>query len=107
MSYLYLGYLSLAVVGTCVLQYMFGISFSPIQKKAIVSSLVLTAIVFTAWDALAVSQNHWEFGIQHTLNVFIGNQPVEEILFFLIIPFFGIMLWEIAGKLEKDRRKKK
>mgnify|MGYP001591276846 CR=1 FL=1 len=106
MSWLYLGYLTLALIGSLLLARVFGISFAG-KKKAILFSLIPTAIVFILWDSWAVSQNVWEFGLEQMLGILIENQPVEEILFFLIIPFFGIVLWEIANKMDALRVERK
>lgn len=98
MSFTYAIYLLFALAGTFALMRAFAISFTPKQMKAISFSLLATVIGFTAWDAWAVSQGHWSFGTQHMINIFIGNQPLEEIGFFLVVPFFGIVLWKIAEK---------
>ena len=107
MGYLYITYLALALAGALALKHVFRVSFSAHQKKSILFSLGVTTLVFSAWDIAAVHRNHWQFGWQHTLRVPISNQPVEEVLFFLIIPFFGILLWEIAGKITPKRGKTK
>jgi lycopene cyclase domain-containing protein len=106
MSLEYFTYLLLALAGTVALKQVFSISFSRAQKKAILFSLACTTILFSAWDSIAVELNHWQFGLTHMLGFTIGNQPLEEILFFMIIPFFGIVVWEIAGKVERTRAPK-
>lgn len=98
MSFTYVLYLAFALAGTFALMRTFNVALSSRQKKSMVPALAATVIVFTAWDAWAVSQGHWQFGVQNTLNIFIGNQPLEEILFFIVIPFFGILVWEVTGK---------
>ena len=105
MSFTYTLYLLFALAGTFALARVFTISFTAKQVKAILFSLLATMIVFTAWDAWAVSQGHWSFGLQHTLNFLIGNQPLEEIGFFLAMPFFGIVVWEIIGKYSEKKAK--
>ena len=104
MTVLYVGYLVLALTGTLLLSRVFNVRFSAHHKKSVVKTLILTAIVFTAWDVLAVVQNHWSFGLQHTLGIILYNQPLEEMGFFFIIPFFGIVLYEIVrAKGEKAK----
>jgi lycopene cyclase domain-containing protein len=63
-------------------------------------SLILTALVFVVWDILAVSRGHWSFGLEHTLNWMIVNQPIEEIMFFFVIPFFGLVVYRFVSKGE-------
>lgn len=107
MSFTYTLYLLFALAGTFALMRAFAISFTPKQMKAISFSLLATVIVFTAWDAWAVLQGHWSFGTQHMMNIFIGNQPLEEIGFFLVVPFFGIAVWRIVEKYTKTSVKTK
>ncbi len=98
MDYLYIQYLAFAFVGTVLLAHVFKVPFSEKQKKTIRVSLLATMLIFTLWDSLAVGRNHWSFGQNHMIGIWVGNQPLEEILFFLIIPFFGLVCWEIFGK---------
>ncbi|HUP13265.1 MAG TPA: lycopene cyclase domain-containing protein, partial [Niastella sp.] len=42
---------------------------------------------FVAWDVLFTSQNVWGFNYAYTLGVKLFNLPVEEVLFFIFIPF--------------------
>lgn len=107
MSFTYALYLLFALAGTLAFMRVFTISFTSKHMKAILFSLLATMIVFTAWDMWAVEQKHWSFGLQHTLNILIGNQPIEEIAFFLVIPFFGIVLWEMIRKFTQTRVKTK
>lgn len=32
------------------------------------------------------------------LGITVANQPIEEVLFFLIIPLFYIVIWEVVKK---------
>lgn len=101
MSFLYLGYLALTFAGALAI-FCFGkLKLSFKQKKAILFSLVLTTVVFTLWDVMAIWRNHWQFGLQHTLGVMLYNQPLEEIGFFLIIPFFGLMAYQWFKQRDK------
>lgn len=51
------------------------------------------------WDYYSVSQGIWIFPIGNTLGVRIGVLPIEEYMFFLIVPYFGV----VAYKLLEDR----
>jgi lycopene cyclase domain-containing protein len=53
-------------------------------------------IVFIAWDVFAVSRGHWSFNENYTTGFRIFSLPVEEILFFIIIPFCALFTWEVV-----------
>lgn len=93
----YVTYLALAVIGIVAFTFLGNIRFSKKQRKAILLSLFFTSVFFIVWDVLAVESGHWEFGLRNMLGILILNQPLEELAFFWIIPFFGIVLWELFG----------
>lgn len=59
------------------------------------------AALFMLWDVAAVSLGHWQFGLQHMIGIVIYNQPVEELAFFLVIPFIYVVIWEACKKFVK------
>jgi len=65
-------------------------------KKPIrlVSAIAIPAIVYIVWDVLATEAGHWGFNEKYVTGIFIFNLPVEEILFFIVIPFCSLFLWE-------------
>ncbi len=100
MAFTYAIYLFFTLFGAFAFKQLFSISFSTKQKKAIVLSLIATTILFSFWDAWAVSRGHWLFNPETVMGIWLGNQPLEEILFFVSIPFLGIVLYEIFSKRE-------
>jgi lycopene cyclase domain-containing protein len=60
----------------------------------LVLSLGIPFVLFIAWDTAASARGHWSFNPEYTIGLKILNLPLEEILFFLIIPFCGIFTWE-------------
>lgn len=95
MSLLYLGYMTLVAIGIVAFVRVFNLSFSPKQTWSALNAIGLIAIPFVIWDVLAVERGHWSFGLEHTVGILILNQPLEEILFFILVPAFGIILWEM------------
>lgn len=52
-------------------------------------------IIGMVWDYFATSRRHWIFPGDGLLGIRIYDLPLEEFLFFLIIPFFGITLYKL------------
>jgi lycopene cyclase domain-containing protein len=52
--------------------------------------------VLIMWDSIAVSRGHWNFNEKYITGIKIINLPVEEILFFIIIPFCALFTWEVV-----------
>ena len=45
------------------------------------------AILFIAWDLLYTHLGVWGFNEEYHLDLFVGNLPLEEVLFFVCIPY--------------------
>ena len=58
-------------------------------------SIAPIALLFVGWDAYAISRHHWHFDLTQILQVYGPfNIPVEEYLFFIIVPIAAIMTLE-------------
>lgn len=87
----------------------FLLSFYPPLKfwrnlKALLFSLVLVVIIFGGWDIFATWRRHWYFDPAGVSGTYIVNLPVEEWLFFIVVPFCCIFTWE-ALKYIRERIK--
>jgi len=71
------------------------------NKSALVSSIGLVVIIFGAWDVLATLRGHWYFNPKGVWHFRIFNLPVEEVLFFVVIPFCCIFTWEAINYIKK------
>ncbi len=98
MSFTYILYLLFVLVGCACVIYFGKVKFNSHQIRATALSLIITAFIFITWDILAVSRGHWSFGLEHTLNWIIINQPIEEIKFFLVVPLFGIAVYRFVSE---------
>lgn len=87
----------------------FFLSFYPPLKfyrkpRALVSAVAAPLIVFGAWDVFAVWRGHWHFRKEAVFPARIINLPVEEVLFFVVIPFCCIFTWEVLLFFKKKVR---
>lgn len=65
--------------------------------------LVLAVVVwpFLLWDAYAIAQGHWWFDTTRILGIYLpGEVPVDELLFFLVIPLASVLTLEAVRSVK-------
>ena len=67
------------------------------QVRRLLLTLVPVLVVFVTWDALAVRAGHWSFGA--LLGPHVGNLPVEELAFFVVVPLCSVLALEAVRKV--------
>jgi len=77
---------------------------SPLRRRlpTLFKAVLLVALPFVAWDA-AVEGRHWWFNPRFISGLKLFGLPVEEVLFFIAVPFACVFLWETAFHGEKAR----
>lgn len=67
----------------------FAIDFIRYRKHFAISTTIV-AIIFLIWDVLFTSLGIWGFNDSYCLGLNILHLPIEEILFFFVIPFCSL-----------------
>jgi lycopene cyclase domain-containing protein len=69
--------------------------------------LVLLAVVavFVAWDAAAIARDHWSYSPRFTTGWLLPfGVPVEEVVFFVVVPLCSMLTYEAVTALLARRR---
>ena len=66
------------------------------RPRRLLATLLPVLVVFVTWDALAIHAGHWHY--RHLLGLRIGNVPVEELAFFLVVPVCSILTLEAVRR---------
>jgi lycopene cyclase domain-containing protein len=70
------------------------------QVRRLVWAVVPVAAVFVVWDLLAIRAGHWSFDRAQIVGVVLpGGLPLEELLFFLVVPVCAILGFEAVRKV--------
>lgn len=70
--------------------------------KQLVVAIVIPAIPFLLWDVI-VTGAHWNFNPKYVSGIKIINLPIEEILFFITVPFACLFTWEMIIRRAKEK----
>ena len=67
------------------------------RHKALLAKLVPVVLVFAGWDLIAVRRGDWWFSARYILGPRVAGLPVEEWLFFLVVPVCALLTYEVLG----------
>lgn len=65
-------------------------------------TLVPVLAVFLTWDVLAIAAGDWSY--RKLTGVRLGNLPIEEVVFFLVIPVCSLLTLEAVRRLRPSWR---
>jgi lycopene cyclase domain-containing protein len=90
----YLALLAACFVGTLPLEFVLHTRVYA-RWRQLVATLVPIVVIFGAWDLLAIHQGTWRYNSRYLVGVTLpGHLPLEELLFFLVIPTCSILAFE-------------
>ena len=71
------------------------------RLKYTVLPILIPAIIYLIWDSI-VTCSHWNFNESYVLGLTIFKLPIEEILFFISVPFACLFTWEMIIRRVRD-----
>ncbi|MFI6028183.1 lycopene cyclase domain-containing protein [Amycolatopsis magusensis] len=100
----------LAVLGACLLVTLplewLG---RPVYRRPrrLAGAVLPVAAVFLVWDVIAIAGGVWGFNPEFVTGLLLPfSLPVEELLFFLVIPLCGLLTFEaVTATLAWARRR--
>lgn len=86
---------------TIIIPFLFSfhpkIQFHKTWKEFFTAS-VLVGAVFVIWDSVFTSMGVWNFNPQYLLGIYFFGLPLEELLFFICIPFSCVFTYFCLDK---------
>ncbi|WP_409494573.1 lycopene cyclase domain-containing protein [Amycolatopsis sp. cmx-11-12] len=91
----------LIVLGACVLITL-PLEFAGARvyrsPRLLARAVLPAALVFLVWDALAIAAEVWDYAPDRVTGIrFPFGIPLEEVLFFVVIPICGVLTYEAVG----------
>lgn len=102
MHLVYLAILAACVAGTLPLEFLLGTNVYARWRRLAVT-LLPVVVVFGSWDIWAIHQGAWHYDPDYLLGVLLpGHLPLEELLFFLVIPTCAVLTLEAVRARRPD-----
>ena len=102
--YQYLLLMGICVVITLPLELVLGARVYR-RPRRLISALALPVAIFCLWDVVAIARDHWRYSARYTTGWELPfDLPVEELVFFLVIPICALLTLEAVRALLGRRR---
>jgi lycopene cyclase domain-containing protein len=70
------------------------------QWRRLLLTLAPVVVIFALWDVAAIAAGHWSYDAAQITGVRLpGRLPLEELLFFLVVPLCSILGYEAVRKV--------
>ena len=69
--------------------------------RRLLLSLAPVVVVFALWDSYAVAAGHWTFDPERTTGIRLGSLPLEEVLFFVVVPLAAVLTLEAVRAVKR------
>jgi lycopene cyclase domain-containing protein len=92
--FVYLALLLACLVGTVPLETVLHVHVYA-QWRRLAGAVLPVTIVFTAWDLFSIRRALWHYDGHYLVAIRSpGRLPLEELLFFIVIPICAVLTYE-------------
>ena len=94
----------LLLMGGCLLitlplEFVFGARVWR-RPRRLLAALGLPLVIFVVWDVVAIARDHWTYSERYVTGWELpGNLPIEELVFFVVIPICGLLTYEAVRQV--------
>jgi lycopene cyclase domain-containing protein len=67
------------------------------QPRRLFITLLPVVAVFAAWDRIGAARGVWSFASRYTVGLRLLGLPIEEWLFFIVVPICALLTYEAMG----------
>jgi lycopene cyclase domain-containing protein len=68
------------------------------RPGALLSAVLPVVVVFSVWDVLGILAGHWSYHPEFVTGARLAfGMPVEELVFFIVVPICGLLTYEAVG----------
>lgn len=68
----------------------------------LIFSIIVTDLIFVTWDSIVTGIGHWSFNEDHLTGIWVLGIPMEELMFFITVPYACVFTFEVIRAYLKD-----
>ena len=106
LQYTYVLILAVSIAGPLLLSFDKKVAYYR-KWKYLFPALLFPALFFLVWDELKTRAGVWSFNDAYIIGVKLFSLPLEEVLFFFVVPFCCVFIYECIISYFPDVRNKK
>lgn len=69
------------------------------NPRRLVTAMVPMLVIFLVWDVVGILRGHWTYNLRFVSGIHLGVLPLEELVFFVVIPICGLLTYEAVGRV--------
>lgn len=73
------------------------------RLPSVITSILVVGAVYIFWDIIATARGDWSFNHEHVMDIRLLGLPLEEILFFVTVPYACIFIYEVLRAYNTER----
>jgi lycopene beta-cyclase len=86
-----------ACLGARVYRRVAGLAFA----------IIPVVIILSVWDIVGILRDHWSYSARFTTGwKLIFGMPIEELVFFVVVPICGLLTYEAVGHVLGMRQRR-
>lgn len=71
--------------------------------RRVFQSIALVSTAYIIWDIIATKRGDWAFSPDHIIGIYLFGLPIEEILFFITVPYSCLFIYETVKFYIKEK----
>lgn len=69
------------------------------QPRRLLLAMTPVVLVFLIWDAIAIAHDVWHYNPRYVSGINVPFMPLEEFLFFVVIPLCGLLTYSAVTNI--------
>lgn len=69
----------------------------------LIFSILIVSTAYIIWDSIATQRGDWAFSSEHIIGIYFFGLPIEEILFFITVPYSCVFIYETVKFYVKEK----